>query len=168
MTAEWFKNNVFSMSDKLYRFANSILNNEEDARDAVQNILMMLWQKRSALNNLDSLEAFAIRSVRNECLNKIQQQQTRSSHHALIQMYTPLAVQPQQPAFKNLCSLMQALPQKQRMVMHLKDVEGYETKEIAALLQMEEGAVRTNLMRARQAMRNQLLKTAQYEKRQIQ
>lgn len=64
--------------------------------------------------------------------------------------------------------MMQQLPQKQRMVMHLKDVEGYETKEIAALLQMDEGAVRTNLMRARQSMRKQLLKTAQYKKQQIQ
>lgn len=63
MTEEWFENNVFNMSDKLYRFANSILSNEEDARDAVQNILMMLWQKGSMLNELDNLEAFAIRSV---------------------------------------------------------------------------------------------------------
>ena len=47
------------------------------------------------------------------------------------------------------------LPEKQRLVIHLKDVEEHEVSEIAEILEMEENAVRVNLMRARQKVKAQ-------------
>ena len=72
----------------------------------------------------------------------------------------------------NLANIIRAfiktLPEKQRMVIHLRDIEEYETTEIGNLLEMDENAVRTNLARARQKVREYLHKIEAYEQRQIQ
>jgi RNA polymerase sigma-70 factor (ECF subfamily) len=59
------------------------------------------------------------------------------------------------------------LPEKQKMIIHLCDVEGFNTKEIAALLGIDEGAVRTNLSRARQKIKMQIIKLQEYEERKL-
>ena len=53
------------------------------------------------------------------------------------------------------------------MVIHLKDVEEYEVSEISEILEMEENAVRVNLMRARQKVKEQITQLMDYEQRQI-
>lgn len=63
---------------------------------------------------------------------------------------------------------IQNLPEKQKMVMHLRDIEEYEIQEIEKLLNMKESAVRVNLMRARQKIKGQLKNIFDYEKRQIE
>jgi RNA polymerase sigma-70 factor (ECF subfamily) len=53
------------------------------------------------------------------------------------------------------------------MVIHLKDVEEYDVSEISEMLEMEENAVRVNLMRARQKVKEQISQLMSYEKRSI-
>ena len=53
------------------------------------------------------------------------------------------------------------------MVIHLKDVEEYEVSEISEILEMEENAVRVNLMRARQKVKEQITQLMNYEQRQF-
>jgi RNA polymerase sigma factor (sigma-70 family) len=55
-----------------------------------------------------------------------------------------------------------SLPRKQREVVHLKDVEGYEIKEIAEILSMRENVVRVVLSRARKELRRIIEKTMNY------
>ena len=57
--------------------------------------------------------------------------------------------------------------EKQKMVIHLKDVEEYEVSEISEILEMEENAVRVNLMRARQKVKEQITQLMNYEQRQF-
>ena len=66
-----------------------------------------------------------------------------------------------------ILNLINQLPEKQRKVMHLKDVEELEIKEIAEILEMEENAIRVNLMRARQKVREQLEVFFENEERAI-
>ena len=54
------------------------------------------------------------------------------------------------------------------MVIHLKDVEEYEISEISEIMEMEENAVRVNLMRARQKVKESINQLYEYENRQIQ
>ena len=50
-------------------------------------------------------------------------------------------------------------------MIHLKDVEEYEMKEISEILEMEENAVRINLMRARQKVKEKITQLMHYEQR---
>ena len=54
------------------------------------------------------------------------------------------------------------LPDKQRIIIHLRDVEGYEFEEIARIIESDEASVRVNLSRARKRVKEQLLNAINY------
>jgi RNA polymerase sigma-70 factor (ECF subfamily) len=68
---------------------------------------------------------------------------------------------------EHIIGFINELPEKQKMVIHLKDVEEYEVSEISEMLEMEENAVRVNLMRARQKVKEQISQLMNYEQRSI-
>ena len=57
---------------------------------------------------------------------------------------------------------MEALPEKQRIVMQLRDIEQFEFQEISEMLDINETAIRVNLSRARKAVREELVKQYNY------
>jgi RNA polymerase sigma-70 factor (ECF subfamily) len=68
---------------------------------------------------------------------------------------------------EHIVGFINQLPEKQKLVIHLKDVEEYDVSEISEMLEMEENAVRVNLMRARQKVKEQISQLMSYEKRSI-
>ena len=78
MLARDFKTEVLPMSSKLLRFALQILQDEEEAKDVLQDIFLKLWQKRDELEKVENLEAFVLRMIRNRCLDLIRARRTVS------------------------------------------------------------------------------------------
>lgn len=166
MNQETFKLTVFVHKDKLYRFARRILISEDEAYDVVQEILMKLWEKRNQLAEVNSIEAFAMRMVNNECINRLRKFDVRENYKK--QVNTENSSQIRTEEIKPIIlKLINDLPEKQRRVIHLKDVEEYEIKEIAEVLEMEENAIRVNLMRARQKVKEQLNQFFENETRRL-
>lgn len=166
MNQETFKTSVFVHKDKLFRFARRILISDDEAYDVVQEILMKLWEKRESLIELNSIEAYAMRMVNNECINRLRKFDVRENYKNTTQVN--LSIQEEQQEIKPIIlNLINQLPDKQRKVMHLKDVEDLEIKEIASILEMEENTIRVNLMRARQKVREQLEVFLRNEERAI-
>lgn len=133
--------------DRMYRFAHTILMDEEEARDAVQDVLLKIYSKPIVFINEES---YIVRSVRNNCLDRIRCRKEWCSLSDLGEMDE----HPQSNEDKHLVRFAIAkLSYKQRMVIHLKDIEGYPNKEIAKLLGIEENQVRTILSRSRKAMK---------------
>lgn len=166
MNQETFKTTVFVLKDKLYRFANRFLEQEEDAFDLVQELMMKLWEKRLELSHVQNMEAFAMSMLRNMAYNKID----KAGRHAKYLQEVPNDIQSERyPALTQelILKYIDALPEKQRMVMYLRDVEEYEIKDISSLCEIDENAVRVNLSRARQAVRASLTKIFEYEERRI-
>lgn len=167
MTQEIFKQTVFVHRDRMYRFAKSILQDEEEAFDLVQEVMMKLWQRREEIQDLHHVEAFVIRCVRNDAMNRLKKAK-------VVQLYqSSVVVSVEKEKYPLLTKeliirMIQELPEKQRMVMHLRDIEEYDVDEIGEALEMEESAVRVNLMRARQKIKEKLQKIFDYEKRQIE
>jgi RNA polymerase sigma-70 factor (ECF subfamily) len=58
--------------------------------------------------------------------------------------------------------IMEALPERQRIILHLRDVEGFEYSEISKMLELNETAIRVALSRARKTVREQLIKKHKY------
>lgn len=166
MNQEQFKNTVFIHKDKLFRFAKRILVDDDEAFDAVQNVMMRLWQLKDQLLQYKNMEAFCMQSVKNEALNRIKKGKVRSNY---VNQYQ--AVSTTEYTIGNtkeiIVRMINSLPEKQRLVMHLRDVEDYDIDEIAEVLEMGESAVRVNLMRARQKVKEQLTKLFDYETARI-
>ena len=151
MTHAIFKETVFCLKDEMYRFAKRFVLSSDEAEDVVQDLMMKFWQKKEELANFGNLKSYALKSVKNECLNRLK-------HHDVKVGF----------AKEQIIGFINQLPEKQKAVIHLKDVEEYEVSEISEMLEMEENAVRVNLMRARQKVKEQIQKLMDFENRMIE
>ena len=71
MHLEYFKNEIFPLKDKLFRYAYSLLKDRAEAEDVVQEVFMRLWQKRDELINIKNIEAWNMTMTRNLTLDRI-------------------------------------------------------------------------------------------------
>jgi RNA polymerase sigma factor (sigma-70 family) len=76
MDADQFKKDVLPLKNKLFRFASGLLNDREEARDAIQEVFEKLWKIRDELSRLNSLEAYAMKVTKNHCLDRIKSRRT--------------------------------------------------------------------------------------------
>ncbi len=147
---------------KLYRFALAFTKRTDEAEDVVQEVGVKLWERRDELSALRSVEAYAMSSVRNRCLDYTRSPRSQSSELVeeldIVHEQTPYKSLEQADMVAFVRRLMTQLPEQQQAVIRLRDIEGYELEEIAEILNMNEGAVRSNLSRARQKLREELLK----------
>lgn len=155
------------MSSKLLRFALQILQDEESAKDVLQDVFLKLWQKRDELEKVESLEAFAMRMIRNRCLDVIRARHTVSME-VVKQHQLPeeehhdadhLEIADSAILVKKIVA---ELPDLQRTVIQLRDIEQLEYEEIAEVTQLNVNAIRVNLSRARKKVRDEILKIQNY------
>lgn len=167
MTQENFQNTIFILKDEMYRFAKRFVLNHE-AEDIVQELMMKLWRKKEQLSQIKNLKIYVLKCVKNECLNRLKHRETTTLK---MKNWQATADTIQKEDFNNLkeqiVAFINQLPEKQKLVMHLKDVEECEISEIAEILNMEENAVRVNLMRARKKVKEQIAKLVYYEQQNI-
>lgn len=159
MDAPQFNKQIISLRDQLFRLAKSILQNSDAAQDAVQDLNLKLWEKRSQLDQVENLPAFAMRSMRNLCLDVIRQNKEESEIPTEIMYDGP---NPHQKIESNdmasrIIILIDKLPELQRTVIKMRDVEGLEISEIAYITNLNANAVTVNLSRARQKIRELIL-----------
>lgn len=168
MNQETFKNTVFVLKDEMYRFAKRFLVSSDEAQDLVQDLMMKFWQKKDELSVIENVKSFAMRSVKNECLNRLKHHEVKLGFASQTRHQSELYQIETNNMKEQILGFISQLPEKQKMVIHLKDVEEYEISEIGEMLDMEDNAVRINLMRARQKVKESINKLYAYENRQIQ
>lgn len=167
MTHAIFKDTVFCLKDEMYRFAKRFVLSSDEAEDVVQDLMMKFWQKKEELATFGNIRSYAMRSVKNECLNRLKHHDVKMGF-ADFQLHRSELYQMETNNMKeHILGFIRQLPEKQKAVIHLKDVEEYDISEIAETLDMEENAVRVNLMRARQKIKEQITQLMNYENRQI-
>ncbi|NAS11699.1 RNA polymerase sigma factor [Poritiphilus flavus] len=166
MTQSEFLNVVMPFKDKLYRLAKRLLVSSEEAEDATQEILMKLWAKNKMMESYKNVEAFAMTMTKNFCLDRLKSKQ--SSNLKLVHSnYSDdsSSLQTQVEAKDSVSwveKIMEELPEQQKMVLQLRDIEEYDFDEIAELLEMKPTAVRVALSRARKTVREKLLQKHRY------
>jgi RNA polymerase sigma-70 factor (ECF subfamily) len=156
---------VLPYKDKLYRLAKRLLVSSEEAEDAVQEVFLKLWKGRSSIKNYKSPEAFAVTMTKNYCLDRLKSKQASNLKIVHSNYQTSENLQKKIEANDGVSlvfRIMETLPEKQRMVLQLRDVEQFEFEEIAEMLESNETAIRVTLSRARKAVREQLLKQYNY------
>lgn len=155
------------MSSKLLRFALQILQDEESAKDVLQDVFLKLWQKRDELEKVESLEAFAMRMIRNRCLDVIRARHTVSME--VVKRNQLPEVEPHDTDHLEIADsavlvkkIIAELPDLQRTVIQLRDIEQLEYEEISEVTQLNVNAIRVNLSRARKKVRDEILKIQSY------
>ncbi len=168
MELERFTAEVVPMGRKLYRFALSYLKEEADAEDAVQEVMIKLWDRRHKLGEYRSLEAFAMTVTRNHCLDRIRGRHTVSweatpgMERQEVRERSPQEHLELSDHVQKVKEIMLDLPEQQREIIQLRDVEGYEFDEIAEITGMNINLIRVNLSRARKKIRETLINWNDY------
>ncbi len=163
MIAKDFKTTVLPMSSKLLRFCTHFLKDEDLAKDVVQDLFLKLWQKRDDLTEIENMEAFTMRMARNKCLDYIRANKktsiegeiSRKQEQETTDVHSTLELSESAQQIKKL---IYKLPDLQRLVMQLRDLEHYTYDEIAEASGLKVNAIRVNLSRARKKVRDEFLK----------
>lgn len=160
-----FHQNVFPIRHKLYRFALRITGSAPDAEDVVQEVLERIWKTSAEQSEtVQNWEAWCMTLTRNRSLDRNRSRSLRrvSSIDGLAERTSDNPGPARAAELSDLANqarkLMAELPEKQRLVMHLRDVEEMTYEEIADTLQISLDQVKVNLHRARKAVREQMLK----------
>ena len=148
MTKDEFTRRITSTQGRLYRIARCYLHCEADCLDAVSEAILKGWQKQAALRDERMFDPWLYRILTRECIN-IQRRQKR---------VIPFDVLPEttEPPVDNaaLRDALDALPQKLRVVTVMYYMEGYDAKDVAAILRIPKGTVTARLHDARNRLRD--------------
>ena len=151
MTSEQFNSSYLSLAPTLYKVAFYILESEEEARDAVQDAFVKLWNDRETLGDVNSPKAYAIRLVKNLCIDRIRRQRLEFPEE-LPERVSPEGQDDEIDQKERLNMVMEAiksLPDRQREILWLRAVENLSYDEISERLGMTPLTLRVLLSRAR-------------------
>lgn len=162
-----FKIQVLPMKNKLFRLSVRMLGSVEEAEDTVQDSMVKLWTKREELINYSSIEAFAMTVTKNICLDRIRSKSFQTER--LTDKQVSVLRDDQVDMMEKLDftgfvrRIIDDLPEQQKAIMHMRDIEGLEYEQIAEVLGLNINAIRVNLSRARKKVRDTILKIQGYE-----
>ena len=132
----------------MYKVAKSILKNDEDVADAMQETALTCWEKIDTLREDKYFQTWLMRILINHCYAIYNQRREMVSEEMLQDMgfweegYTSAEWK----------EFLNCLDEKHRIVIMLYYVEGFKTREIAEILQVNESTIRSRLASARKQM----------------
>lgn len=155
-----FREEILPLKDKLFRLAFRITLDSGEAEDIVQEAMVRVWNKRDEWSEWKSVEAFCITVTRNLALDRSEK---KDNQHLTLtdetlewaELGTPELQYEVSEQYRLVEQLISGLPEKQRTIIQLRDVEGRSYKEIAELMELSEEQVKVNLHRARQKIKQQ-------------
>ena len=165
-----FRNDVLPLKNELFRLALRITLNKAEAEDVVQETMVKVWNRRDSWGEIDSIEAFCIAVCRNLALDKAKRMDNNNRSLDDAGGDEPDSSYASDPERQAVLAdsvgivrrLMDSLPEKQRTVMQLRDIEGKSYKDIAAALAISQEQVKVSLYRARQAVKQKFIETERY------
>jgi RNA polymerase sigma factor (sigma-70 family) len=151
---------VSGSHDHVKRFAHSLCSTPEDAEDAAQEALIVLYRKIGTLRAAAALASWMFQIVRNECIRR-----TR------IALRRPVSAANAAPSaedaalarleMERIVDCIAGLPPEQRAVLVLRDIQGLSGSATAQALGLSRAAMKSRLHRGRETLRSQLRTPAQ-------
>lgn len=162
-----FRRDILPLKDKLFRLALRITFDRAEAEDIVQETLIRVWSKRDEWPQFSSVEAYCLTVARNLAIDRSERMEARNVELTSEAEQMPDASSPHErlvgkERLQLLHRLIARLPEKQRTVLQLRDVEEKSYKEIAGILNISEEQVKVNLFRARQKVKQQFIDIDNY------
>jgi len=176
MTAKEFTDKYMPLAEPLYRVAYYILDDRQEAEDAVQDLYMKLWSRRDGLDGVDAPRAYCISMMRNLCIDRLRRSlgsgaaaadcsgehvsmssECGAAVRSVVENYAPgedveesLLVREE---LKQTARAIETLPETERKVLEMRAFEGLSYEEIAARTALTQPSLRVILSRARKRLR---------------
>lgn len=153
-----FRNDILPLKDKLYRLALRITLDSAEAEDIVQDTMIRVWNKRDEWARFNSIEAFCLTVARNLAIDRSQKSEAQNIElttetQEMSDGSTPERQLERSEQMDLVRKLINELPEKQRTIIQLRDIEEKSYKEIADVMQLTEDQVKVTLFRARQRIK---------------
>lgn len=166
MKENTFLNIIDPVKDKMYRMALRLLTSKEAAEDATQEVILKLWNRKDKIKHYANIEAFAMTVTKNYCLDQLKLKQNNNLR-IVHQNYESNNNSLQKEIEVNdemqwLGRIVASLPEQQKIIFQLRDIEQYDYDEIARIMEMNRTAIRVALSRARKTIRESLIKKHNY------
>ena len=162
-----FRDDILPLKDKLFRLALRITFDRAEAEDVVQNTMMRVWNKSEEWTQFESIEAYCLTVAKNLAIVRSQKKEAQNVELTPEMEEESEISGPYDQLVNNermsiIHRLINELPEKQRLIMQLRDIEGESYKEIAKILNLTEEQVKVNLFRARQKVKQRYLEIDEY------
>lgn len=162
-----FRNDILPLKDKLFRLALRITLDRAEAEDVVQDTMIRVWDKRDEWKQFDSVEAYCLTVAKNLAIDRSQKKEAQNVPLTPAMEEESEASGPYDQLvgderMRIIHRLIDELPEKQRLIMQLRDIEGESYKEIAKVLNLTEEQVKVNLFRARQKVKQRYTEIDEY------
>jgi RNA polymerase sigma-70 factor, ECF subfamily len=158
MLVEEYRQQAFSMAFR-------ILCDQEEARDVVQDSFIKIWQKIETFDMNEKFSTWLYKIVANSAIDRMRQ----IKRHNLVSLEkaigtidrinlagTQTEVDNKETA-RLIVWISDGLPEKQKMVFILRDLQGVDSEEVQQILKLSETSVKSNLYHARRAIREKLI-----------
>ena len=156
-----FLDQLLSLRDKIFRITKRMLISKEEAEDATQEVIVKLWQmdpeKRESFK---SMEAYSITMAKNYCIDRLKSKQAQN-----LSLNEEIYVSKEQRSLLReiegvnemewVSQLINGLPERDRMIVQLREVEQYDYEEIGEILDLPPATVRVYLSRIRKKLKKE-------------
>lgn len=148
----------------MYKVARGILDNDEDAADAIQDTILTCFEKIHTLKNPEYFKTWMIRILINEC-NKIHRHYKNFSRTEELPEVPGQDMSIAEFEFKEMLGM---LDESYRIILILYYVEGFRIADIASILNMNENTVKTRLARARVQLKQEYAPVEENDRKKVQ
>lgn len=167
MTTEEFKNTVIPFSRKLYPMLKRILKDEEETRDALQDLMMKLWNNRKTLDKCTNQQAYIITVAKNYSFDLLKKKRpstmSENDEHKVLNLQANETEPDIKEKFEYVHKIIETLPEKYRIVIQMRDIDGFSYEEIQEFTGFEIPNIRVILSRARMKVKQEVEKIYTYE-----
>ncbi len=167
MTLQEFKIELLPLKNRLFGFAMRLLNNREEAEDVVQEVYLKVWEMRNGFDKYKNKHAVLMTMTRNRCLDILKSKKysdtSLAAGYKLANGDDVYKTTEQKDMVEKINRIMNLLPEQQKTVLQLRDIEGMEYDEITGITGFDANYVRVNLSRARKKVKELMQKMVSYE-----
>ena len=160
--ADAFEALVKACEKQVYHIALNMTGSEEDAFDISQDVFLKAYRSLRSFRQESSFQTWVCRLAANRCIDFLRKQKRRGKTVSLDEpddlgrlpelpdeRYAPEQVVERRERTRLLRAAMQKLPEDQRIILILREVEGFSYQEISEALELEPGTVKSRIARAR-------------------
>lgn len=168
-----FKQLVEHFQEYAFKLAFRIVCNEDDARDVVQDSFIKVWRTIKNYDVSVKFTTWLYKIVTNSAIDQYRKNTKRRTVSIDSVAYTPFDIDSDKTQqnldnieiAKLIAQLSDGLPDKQRVVFILRDIQGLDSQEVQEILELSETVVKSNLYHARKSLKGKLSKLMVLERR---
>ena len=163
MSTDTFHSIILPLKEKLFRLAYGIVRDRAEAEDILQDLLLKLWSRKDEWDRIENMEAYCYRAIKNMSLDRLASLAIRNTvlpqqeeQRYFVDNHSPHQELIRKEERHMIDRCIRALPETQRLVFRLREVDELSYRQIAETLNISEEMVKVSLFRARKRMKELL------------